>query len=257
MATDQVRIESLYEGLYRNVILFGLLIAAAWLFAAFSYYDDRRRLVCAVGRGHGLGRGGSHLQAHPLLPAGARDGAQRRPRIGAQRNRAWPQAAHILCAPFVLRLSDRHHRHRNLGLWGPAGPTDILSASRDFERSHVAAGSRCRLGAAKRTQCAFLSFSPFAPTANVRWLFRSPATAKFMHCLCIPTSRTNLLRICPIMVSFRLEPTRRPKHAAASRSFVLSVTPDRLTLVISSRCQLNVDRLPQCGPLSNPPQRRV
>ena len=41
MATDQVRIRSLYEGLYRNVILFGLLIAAAWLFAVFSYYLSR------------------------------------------------------------------------------------------------------------------------------------------------------------------------------------------------------------------------
>ena len=41
MATDQVRIRSLYEGLYRNVIVFGLLIAAAWLFAAFSYYLSR------------------------------------------------------------------------------------------------------------------------------------------------------------------------------------------------------------------------
>jgi hypothetical protein len=38
MAIDQVRIRSLYEGLYRNLILFGLLIAAAWLFAVFSYY---------------------------------------------------------------------------------------------------------------------------------------------------------------------------------------------------------------------------
>lgn len=38
MATDQVRIESLYAGLYRTFIRFGLLMAAAWLFAVFSYY---------------------------------------------------------------------------------------------------------------------------------------------------------------------------------------------------------------------------
>ena len=38
MAIDQARIESLYAGLYRTVVLFGILIAAAWLFAAFSYY---------------------------------------------------------------------------------------------------------------------------------------------------------------------------------------------------------------------------
>jgi hypothetical protein len=42
MATDQVRIESLYARLYRTIIGFGLLIAAAWLFAAFSYYLSRK-----------------------------------------------------------------------------------------------------------------------------------------------------------------------------------------------------------------------
>jgi hypothetical protein len=42
MATDQARIESLYAGLYRTVIRFGLLIAAAWLFAVFSYYLSER-----------------------------------------------------------------------------------------------------------------------------------------------------------------------------------------------------------------------
>jgi len=38
MATDEVRIKSLYAELYRTIIRFGLLIAAAWLFAAISYY---------------------------------------------------------------------------------------------------------------------------------------------------------------------------------------------------------------------------
>jgi hypothetical protein len=38
MAIDQVRIRSLYAGLHRIIIRFGLLIAAAWLFAVFSYY---------------------------------------------------------------------------------------------------------------------------------------------------------------------------------------------------------------------------
>src|SRR5213595_4360236 len=42
MATDQVRIESLYARLYRTIIGFGLLIAAAWLFAVFSYYLSRK-----------------------------------------------------------------------------------------------------------------------------------------------------------------------------------------------------------------------
>ena len=38
MVTDQVRMASLYEGLYRTIFLLGLLIAAAWLFTLFSYY---------------------------------------------------------------------------------------------------------------------------------------------------------------------------------------------------------------------------
>ena len=38
MVTGQVRIASLYAGLYRTVFLLGLLIAAAWLFTLFSYY---------------------------------------------------------------------------------------------------------------------------------------------------------------------------------------------------------------------------
>src|SRR5438067_11319159 len=42
MATDQVRIQSLYAEVYRTIIRFGLLIAAAWLFAAFSYYLSRK-----------------------------------------------------------------------------------------------------------------------------------------------------------------------------------------------------------------------
>jgi hypothetical protein len=42
MATDQVKIKSLYAGLYRTIIRLGLLIAAAWLFAVFSYYLSRK-----------------------------------------------------------------------------------------------------------------------------------------------------------------------------------------------------------------------
>ena len=38
MITDGARIKSLYAGLYRTIIRLGLLIAAAWLFAAFSFY---------------------------------------------------------------------------------------------------------------------------------------------------------------------------------------------------------------------------
>jgi hypothetical protein len=42
MATGEASIELLYAGLYRTVIRFGLLIAAAWLFGAFSFYVSRK-----------------------------------------------------------------------------------------------------------------------------------------------------------------------------------------------------------------------
>src|SRR5258707_5373338 len=42
MATAEPRIKSLYAGLYRTIIRLGLLIAAAWLFAAFSFYLSRK-----------------------------------------------------------------------------------------------------------------------------------------------------------------------------------------------------------------------
>jgi hypothetical protein len=42
MVTDQLRIKSLYAGLYRTIILLVLLMAAAWLFALFSYYLSRK-----------------------------------------------------------------------------------------------------------------------------------------------------------------------------------------------------------------------
>jgi hypothetical protein len=38
MTTDQVRIKSLYAGLNRTIVALSLLLAAAWLFAALSYY---------------------------------------------------------------------------------------------------------------------------------------------------------------------------------------------------------------------------
>jgi len=41
MAKDQVRIKSLYAGLYRTVVGLGLLLAAGWLFALLSFYLSR------------------------------------------------------------------------------------------------------------------------------------------------------------------------------------------------------------------------
>ena len=98
MPTDQVRIRSLYAGLNLTVIWFGLSVAAAWLFARYSYYRQQcgHRLVYPVRLGHVFGRSGGHLQARPFLSARPGDGAQRRPRIGAERNRASPQPAQIL-----------------------------------------------------------------------------------------------------------------------------------------------------------------
>ena len=42
MASDQARISSLYASFSRITVRFGFLIAAAWLFAAFSYYLSRK-----------------------------------------------------------------------------------------------------------------------------------------------------------------------------------------------------------------------
>ena len=47
-AADQARIKSLYAELYRTMILLGLLIAAAWLFAAFSYYLSRKTALIGL-----------------------------------------------------------------------------------------------------------------------------------------------------------------------------------------------------------------
>src|SRR5262245_8336155 len=120
MAIDQVRIRSLYAGLHRTVFRFGLLIAAAWLFAVFSYYLSMKTNADWFTRSGALMGlvGRSHLQARPFLPAGACDGAQGRPRISAQRNRASPRTAQTPCGPFVSRLFNRHRRYRDLRLWG-------------------------------------------------------------------------------------------------------------------------------------------
>src|SRR5262249_46264589 len=92
--------------------------------------EDGRRLVFPVRRAHGFGRSGGHLQARAFLPARARDGAQRRARIRGPRDRAWPPTAPILCAVFILRLSDRYRRHRDLGLRGPVDRFDFLNPPR-------------------------------------------------------------------------------------------------------------------------------
>jgi len=47
MATGEARIKSLYAGLYRTIVRLGLLITAAWVFAAFSFYLSRTYLKIA------------------------------------------------------------------------------------------------------------------------------------------------------------------------------------------------------------------
>jgi len=42
MATGEARIKSLYAGLYRTIIRLCVLIAVAWLFAAFSFYLSKK-----------------------------------------------------------------------------------------------------------------------------------------------------------------------------------------------------------------------
>ena len=126
MSTDQVRIRSLYAGLDRTIIWFGSVggggLAVRNIFL-LSIRQGGHRLVCPVRLGHVFGRSGGHLQARPFLSARPGDGAQRRPRIGAERNRASPQPAQILRGPFVSRLSDRHRRYRGLGLRRPDAPS--------------------------------------------------------------------------------------------------------------------------------------
>src|SRR6516162_2041573 len=122
MATDQVRVRSLYAGLYRTVTALGVLLAAAWLFALLSFYLSRTTGADWFAR----------FQACQFLPACTREGAQRRPRIGVQRNRASRRTAQIVYGAFVSRLSHWHRGYWDLGLWGPAGPTDLLSPSRAF-----------------------------------------------------------------------------------------------------------------------------
>jgi hypothetical protein len=48
MPTDQVRIRSLYAGLNRTIIWFGLLVAAAWLFATLVTFSDAVRCWLAL-----------------------------------------------------------------------------------------------------------------------------------------------------------------------------------------------------------------
>ena len=127
MATDQPRINSLYAAQphHHSVWFVGGNCLAVRNIFLLCFQQDGHRLVFKVRLGNVFGRSGGHLQARPFLSERTGNGAQRRTRIGAERNRASPQPAQILCSPFVLRLSDRHRRYRGLGLRGRTAPTDF------------------------------------------------------------------------------------------------------------------------------------
>jgi hypothetical protein len=111
MATGEAR--KLYAGLYRTIIRLGLLIAAAWLFAAFSFYLSGKTgtdwfsrsgaVMCLVGAAVTFRL--SNFYQGALATALKED------------------------LVSVSKESDRHCRNRGLGLWGPAGQTDVLSLS--------------------------------------------------------------------------------------------------------------------------------
>src|SRR5262249_12129703 len=135
MATDQVRVRSLYAGLYRTVTALGVLLAAAWLFALLSFYLSRTTgadWFARSGSVMALAGAAATFRLANFYQRATREGAQRRPRIGAQRNRASPRTAEIVYGAFVSRLSHWHRGYWDLGLWGPAGPTDLLSPPRAF-----------------------------------------------------------------------------------------------------------------------------
>src|SRR5262249_19386774 len=106
-----------------------------------SVQEGGHRLVFAIRRDDEFDRSGNHLQTSQFLPERTRDGAQGRPRIGTRRNRASPQAAHILPDAFVPWLSNRNHRYRNLGLRGPTASSRSLNAR---EKAPAVLGSRRR-----------------------------------------------------------------------------------------------------------------
>src|SRR5215831_19351097 len=103
----------------------GLAVRTIFL---LSVQEDGHRLVYTIRLDDEFDWSGNYLQTSQFLPGCTRDGAQRRPRIDTQRNRASPRAAHILPGAFLPRLSNRNHRYRNLGLRGPTAPTRSLNA---------------------------------------------------------------------------------------------------------------------------------
>ena len=128
MATDQVRIQSLYAELYRTIIRFGLLTAAAWLFAAFSYYFSKKTGTDWFSRsGSVMALAGAAIAFRLVnfyqhaLAAALREGlvsVAREIELGLEP----PQ---IVSGALVPGLSDRHRRYCDLGLRRPADPSDL------------------------------------------------------------------------------------------------------------------------------------
>src|SRR5262249_19653989 len=105
----------------------GVFLALCSIFL-LSVEEDGDRLVCAVRFGDGFDRRGSDLQARRRVSQATRDGTQGRACIAAPGDPIHPGSAPIVSDDFILRLCDRHRRHRDLGLWGPAALTGFLAA---------------------------------------------------------------------------------------------------------------------------------
>jgi hypothetical protein len=149
MVTDQLRIKSLYAGLYRTIILLVLLMAAAWLFALFSYYLSRKTGTDWFTRsGSMMGLIGAAITFRQVnfyqsaLATALNEGLLSI--RGEIELRLKPP--HILPDPFVPRLSNRNHRYPNLGLRGPTAPTRSLNQTpRRKTISHTNGSSPARV----------------------------------------------------------------------------------------------------------------
>jgi len=144
MVTDQQEIKSLDAGLDCTIILLGLLMAAAWLFALFSYYLSRKTGTDWFSRsGAMMSLIGAVITFRQVnfyqsaLATALKEGL-------VSVSEEMPQAAHILPGAFVPRLSNRNHRYRNLGLRGPTAYSRSLNAR---EKAPAVLGSEDRQAA--------------------------------------------------------------------------------------------------------------
>ena len=149
MPTDQARIRSLYAGLNRTIIWFGLLVAAAWLFAIFSYYLSSTAgtdwfarsgsVMCLVGAAVTFRLAHFYQRA---LAAALKEGLVSVPReIELRLN---PPKSYVVT--FVSRLSDRHRRYRGLGLRRSDAPSGFSVNGSSHPTVNCRDSGRSRIG---------------------------------------------------------------------------------------------------------------